>query len=174
MKKYLYLAIVIVSLSFCPFSVVKAASGKIALVDLQKCMRESVEGKRKTEELRKKKDAMQRRHDEKEGELLKLQEEFKKQSMMLSLEARVDKERFFEKKRRKFNFLVSELKEEMKEAETKAIESMIKELGTLVNDIGKKGNYQMILQKTGGVVVYFDEAIDITDQVIKAYDRIKR
>ena len=70
-----------------------ADSYKIAVLDLQKCMNKSNEGKRHFQSLKKKKDALQKTLDDKQKELLNLQKELEKQSLMLSLDARENKQK---------------------------------------------------------------------------------
>lgn len=45
---------------------------------------------------------------------------------------------------------------------------VLQELQKVINDIGKQQNFQVIL--TSANVAYFQNALDITDQVIKKYD----
>ncbi len=174
MRKYGCLFVGIMVLILVPFAAFGGDSVKIAVVDLNRCMKESLEGKRVYRELQKKKDAMQKRLDEKEGELLKLQEELKKQGMMLSLDARADKEKTLERKRREFKYYFEDLRDEMRKVEADLVEGMLQDLGKIVGDMAEKGNYTLVLEKNRGGILFNDLAIDITDDVIKAYDRTKK
>ena len=41
----------------------------------------------------------------------------------------------------------------------------------VVQEVGKSGGYTIILEKTESSIVYADENIDISDEVIKAFDK---
>ena len=72
---------------------------KIGILELQRCINESNEGKRVFESLRKEMEAMQERYNKAQNELNELQQEIEKQSLMLSLDARENKQKEYEKER---------------------------------------------------------------------------
>ncbi len=151
-----------------------ADASKIGVVDLQRCITESIEGKKIYQELKKKKDEMQKKLDVKQEELLKMKEEIEKQSMMLSVDAREDKEKTYERKRREFKYYYDDLSEEMMKAEQEARKNILAELEKVVADIGAKEKYSMIFERRSGGIMYIDKAIDITSDVLKAYDQTKK
>jgi outer membrane protein len=93
---------------------------------------------------------------------------------MLSLDAKEDKKREMEKKKRHYKYIYEEYSQELKAAEEEMRRSVAKEVGKVVEEIGQKDNYIIILERrTLGLIFYKDE-IDITDQVIAAYDRTRQ
>jgi len=146
----------------------------IGVVDLQRCITESAEGKKIYQELKKKKDEMQKKLDVRQEELLKMKEEIEKQSMMLSVDAREDKEKTYERKRREFKYYYDDLSEEMMKAEQEARKGILVELEKVVAEMGEKGKYSMIFERRSGGLMYSDKAIDITDEVLKAFDQPKK
>jgi outer membrane protein len=152
-----------------------AADGpKIGVVDLQRCITESEEGKKIYQELKKKKDEMQKKLDVRQEELLKMKEDIEKQSMMLSVDAREDKEKAYERKRREFKYYYDDLSEEMAKAEQEARKGIIADLEKVVAEIGAKEKFQMIFERRSGGIMYIDKAIDITPSVLKAFDQSKK
>lgn len=174
MKKYLCLLPAIAALYFLPVSAIGADVAKFGVVDLQRCITESKEGIKVFLELRKKKDAMQEKLDHKQNELLGLREELDKQSMMFSIDAKEDKKKDFERMGREFKFLYEDLSEEMRKAETEARAEILNQLEEVVGDIGKRDNYLLIFERRSSGIMFLDNKIDITDEVIKAYDRKKQ
>ncbi len=174
MKKYYTILLLAFILSVFPLTTFGAGPGTFAVVDLQRCLTESKEGKRVFQELKKQKDEMQKKLDEKQDELLKLKEELEKQSMMLSMDAKEDKTKEFERKRREFKYLYEDLSAQMRKAENQEKRRMLKELESVVTDIGQKGKYLFVFERRSSGIMYFDNAIDITDQVIQAYDQTKK
>jgi len=92
---------------------------------------------------------------------------------MLSLDAKEDKQKELTKKKRHYKYLAEEFTREMKEAEIEATNKFGKEIEKVVEKIGKRDAYTLILGKRTMGLVYYDNAIDITDEVIKAYDQKK-
>ncbi|MBW1691512.1 MAG: OmpH family outer membrane protein, partial [Deltaproteobacteria bacterium] len=100
--------------------------------------------------------------------------EFEKQSMMLSMDAQETKRRVVERKARELEYYLQDLNEEMARAQDREKKRIFDELGTVIETIGSEGGYAMILEKRSGGVLYWNKAIDITDQVIEAYDKLKQ
>jgi len=170
-KSFLFSAIIIVILSGCN-TVLAEDFSRVGLIDLQRCLRESKEGQKIIQILKKKKDDLQKRLDIRQGELLELRKELDKQAMMLSMDAQEDKKRIIERKTRELEYLYKDLNEEMARSQGIERERIFKELEKVVKKIGSEGNYVLIMEKRTGGVLYFSNSIDITDQVIKAYDQV--
>ena len=164
MKRNLILLLGIIVFTFFPIVTHGAETGKIAVVDLQECIRKSIEGKKVFEKLKKTKDDMQKKLDKKQDELLKLKEELEKQGMMLSMDAKEDKEKEFERKRREFKYFYDDLNEEMRK-------EVLKDLEQVVMKIGEEGKYLLIFERRSSGLMYFDKPLDITDLVIKEFDK---
>ncbi len=146
---------------------------KIGVVDIQEFQRRSKAFQKIRLKLRKKYEALQAKLDKEKQALLKMEEEFRKQRLMLSLDAQEDKKRQLEKKRRYYKYLYEELTEEMKNAEMEETKRVSKELEKVVDKIAKKEGYTLILEKRTVGLVYYDDSIDITQKVIEAYDKMK-
>jgi len=89
----------------------------------------------------------------------------------LSMDAQEDKQKTIERKTRELKYLYKDLNEEMVRAQEKENKRIFEELGKVIEKIGSEGNYTLIMEKRVGGVLYFSKSIDITDQVIKAYDQ---
>ena len=174
MKKYFCLVFVIVALCFSPDLAQGADSVKIAIVDLQRCITESIEGKKVKDVLQKKKDEMQKKLDERQNKLLELKKELEKQSMMLSLDAKEDKAKEFERQRREFKYLYDDMSEQMRKAETEVRKRILGELESVVVAIGKKGKFNLIFERRTSGIMYLTDTLDITDDVIRAYNQTKQ
>jgi len=144
---------------------------KIGVVDLQRCIQESQEGKKVAQELEAKKAALQKKIDQKQDELTKLKDELEKKGMMLSLDAQEDKRKEFDRKRREFQFLYEDLSEEMRQAEADARRKILSDLEKVVQDLGKKEGVSIIFERRASGIMYIDNALDLTDKAIKAYDQ---
>jgi outer membrane protein len=156
---------------FFPAAPLAAQTVKIGVVDLQKFQKNSKAFQKASLGVKKKFDDMQQKLNEERNTLAKLDEEFKKQSMMLSLDAQEDKKRELEKKQRHFKFMYDDFSQEMKDTEMDAIKKVMKELEKIVEKMGEKEGYTIILEKRTLGLLYFNNAVDLTDRVTEAYDK---
>jgi outer membrane protein len=174
MRKCVFFATTVVLILFIHSAVFGQGFTRIGGIDLQRCFQESKEGKRATELLNRKKAELQRELDKKQQELLELRSEFEKQSMMLSMDAQESKRKAVERKGRELEYYLQDLNEEMARAQEREKKRIFDELGTVIDTIGSEGGYAIILEKRAGGVLYWNKAVDITDQVIKAYNTVKQ
>jgi outer membrane protein len=147
---------------------------KMGVVDLQECLRESKEGQKVVKLLKKKKDALQMQLDERQKELIELRKELEKQAMMLTMDAQEDRRRTIQRKTRELEYLYKDLNEEMIKVQEKEKKRILEELGTILEELGSKENFTLIMEKKAGGVLYCTDSIDITGKVIKAYDQMKQ
>jgi outer membrane protein len=149
-----------------------AQNVKVGVVDLQKFQKNSKAFQKASVGVKKKFDDMQQKLNDERNAVGKLDEELKKQSMMLSLDAQEDKKRELEKKQRQFKFMYDEFSQEMKDTEMEAIKKVMKELEKVVEKIGEKEGYTIILERRTLGLLYFNNTIDLTDRVTDAYDKL--
>lgn len=152
---------------------VAAEKMEVAVVDMSEFQQRSMAFQKIAEELRAKYESLRQKLDKEKEQIVKLEEALRKQSMMLSLDAREDKQKNLEKKKRYFKYLQNEYTQQMKDAETEARRRVTKEVAKLVKGIGEKRGYLMILDKGTVGLIYADESIDITEEVIEVYDRAR-
>lgn len=148
-----------------------AADVKIGVIDFQRVLKESKGGQAAKAEIEKKGKSYENTLKNQGEELEKLKKKLEAEAMVMSKEMREDKERDFRIKVGDFKALQKKYATEFKEYEASVIQRVQKEVFGLVEKIGKKGGYLMILEKSA--VLYYVDAIDITDEMIKQYDATK-
>jgi outer membrane protein len=146
------------------------AQGKIGYIDLQKCLMESINGKKAFQELKAKKAKMQKDLDKRQADLDQMKADLEKQGMMLSPEAKRVKEKDFQRKLRDFKDLYNDFTEEMKIAEEKQKSAIFQDLSKIIEKIGKQQGYALLLEKSTSGILWAPDNADLTDAVIKAYD----
>ncbi|MBW2119101.1 MAG: OmpH family outer membrane protein, partial [Deltaproteobacteria bacterium] len=147
---------------------------KDGIEDLQKSIQESIESKKAKDKLQTKKDDMQKKLDKRQNKLLELKKELEKQSMMLSMDAKEDKAKEFERQRREFKYFYDDISNQMRKAETDVRKVLLGDLEKVVGDIGAKGDFTLIFERRSSGIMYLKNTIDITDEAIKAYDLTKK
>jgi len=150
-----------------------AEAAKVAVVDIQRCMKESNEGKRVSESLKKDIEAMQQRYNKAQKELSDLNKEIEKQSLMLSVDAKESKQNELEKKNRELTYLAQDLEEEQTAVQQSATQKIVKELYAVVESVAKQQAFDLVLEKSSSGIIFTASAIDITDQVLNEYNKVK-
>ncbi len=147
---------------------------KVGVVDIQKFQQKSMSFQKIKEHYIKRLEPKAKDLEREQGELIKIEEELRKQSLMLSLDAKEDKRKELGKRTRRYKYLENEFLQERKEMEVETVRIVGREIQEVVEEIGKRDGYIMILEKRAVGFLYHDEKIDITDDVIKAYDKMKQ
>jgi len=151
-----------------------AQAVKVGYVDVQEFQEKSVAFQKIRDKLKGQFEALQKKLEDEKNALMKLEDDFRKQSMMLSLDAKDDKRNALEKKRRYYKYLYEDLSEQMKDAERDATRRVLQELEGVVRDLAKKEGYTVILERKTPGLIYIDDAVNITDKMIKAYDAMNK
>ena len=172
MKKFFMLTTLLVGImTLLPFAAASAASTKIGLIDTQKIMQESRAAKKARDAFLKDVEAKRAELRAKQEEVLALEEELKKERKKMSPSARKQKGEKLQKEIKELKRLRSDLEEELKKKDVELTQKLLLEIGGIVKEFSKKENYTVILEKKS--VVAADEAIDITDKIIRLYDDLK-
>lgn len=148
-----------------------AQAQKIAFVDLQKALNLSEAGKEAKEKIKTEVQGYDTEVQDKQEELKKMKEDLEKQAMLLSEEARNAKERDYQQKVKEYQRLTKDIQESLQQMDQDFTRKILEDLLKVAQDYGKSQGFIMILEKTESSIVYADESIDITDEVIKAFDK---
>lgn len=168
MKQFIVLLLVVLGLVVTP---VMAQAQKIGYVDLQKALNLSSEGKAAKEKIKTQVQGYDAEVQQRQEELQKLKEELEKQAMLLSEEARNTKEREYQQKVKDYQRFTKDIQETLQQTDADLTRKILEEVLKVVQDVGKAGGYTMVLEKTESSIVYADDAADITDKVIEAFDK---
>lgn len=146
-------------------SVNAADVAKIGVANLQRVLETSNQGKSAEKEIKKQKDQMELELKQKGGEIEELRKQLERESMVMSKEKREEKEREIRIKLNDFKSLQQRYRTQLQALEKKLVNALLKEVSALVEEIGKKEGYLLIINNTG--VLYSPNSINITDQLIK-------
>jgi len=149
------------------------ASGlqRIAFIDVQRVLARSAAGVAAREALERDKAVMQKEMDGKRIELEKLREELEKKGALLTPDARREKQELFERKRRDAARMADDFQKELERKEAQLLQKVLQEVSGIIEKIGKDRGYYLIVEKRGAGVIYASTEADLTDEVIRAYDR---
>jgi outer membrane protein len=149
----------------------QAADVKIGMIDTQKIMREAKAAKKARDVLMKDLEAKRAKYKAEEDEARKLEEELKKGGQSMAPAARQEKADKLEKEIKELGRLKSDLEEDFRKKDAELTRKLLKEIYDIVKEYRKKEKFTVILERR--YVVTADDAIDITDKIIKLYDAVK-
>ena len=172
MKKAMCLLLFI--LLCMPVSLLAVDALKIGCIDFQRVLNESDAGKKAKADLETLVKSKQSTIDEKGKTIEKMKADLEKQASVLSADAKKSKEEELEKMLREYQRLVQDSQTEVKKKELELTDVIIKGMRQIVEKLGEEEGYTLIIEKTGGMVLYSKKDIDLTDVVIKRYNQSKK
>ena len=147
-----------------------SADIKIGSVDMQKAVNECNAGKEAKRVLIKEAEKFQHLMAEMQKEVQEMRESLEKQGLMLTPETRVAREKELQAKVRDFQRWGEDHRNELNQKRIDIERNISIGLIKVAQEIGANAGYTLILQKNENIVLFASKAIDLTDQVIKAYD----
>ena len=169
MKKFV--GLLLVSFIMVIFSGHAQAATKLGYIDMQKALNMSAAGKNAKEKIKEKVQGYDVEVKARQEELKKLKEDLEKQAMLLSEEARNAKERDYQQKVKDYQRFTKDIQETLQQTDADFTRKIVEALVKVIQEVGKRDGYTLILEKTESSIVYADESIDITDEVIKTFDK---
>ncbi len=144
---------------------------KIGVVDFQRIFEVSSAGKSAQAEFKSQGEKMANELKKKDSELEELKKRFEREALVISREMREEKEREFRIKINDFKALEKKYKEKLRALNNRLVNRMKKDLYELIEEIGRKEGYLLIIEKEDAGVVYAPTSIDITDKLIPQYNK---
>ena len=147
------------------------ASLKIGVVSFQKALNQVNEGKTAKAKLETEFKKKQKQLDIEQKKLESMRRELQEQAVVLPPEKLQKKQEVFQAKFLEFRKQAAEFQQEMVRRETELSGKILTRLKTIVEDIGQKEGYTLILEESGDPVLYVSSKDDLTSRVIKAYNK---
>ena len=152
----------------CSFNAFAFKAGKVNLQKILVTVNESKGIKSSLEKAVKKKEGILK----KEGsEIKKLQKSFESSSMVMSDKAKEKKGREIQEKIVKYQQKVQVFQQELQEMEQKAMAPLIKKITSVIGEVSKSKKLDLTYEGKSLGILYVSKEIDITDDVIKAYNK---
>lgn len=146
-----------------------ATTVKIGLIDSQKIMRDSQAAKEAREMILEDLKGKRALFSEKQEKLKKAEEDLKKDAAGLKPESLEQKKEELARDAKALQRLKDDFEEELNKKNVDLTQRILREVFEIVKAFTKDEKYTLILETKS--VVSSDEAIDVTDQIIKLYDK---
>ena len=160
------ITIMAIALSFSAMAEVK-----IGVINIQKVITTIGEGKNVMTTLEKSFKAKQKEIKTEEESIKKLQQDYQKQSSLLSDKAKANKENEIRQKIAKLQQKTMEAQKEIQKQEKQLKQPILEKLKPVIDEVSKSKDLAMTFEVSSSPVVYAQSQVDITEEVIKAYDK---
>lgn len=152
---------------------VHAAEQKIGYVDMQLAIQQTSDGKKAKKNLEGIAKGKEDKLKSLEAELKKKGDEFKKKASIYDEATKRKKQMELQKEFYDLQQLLGQSQAELRQKEEEALKPIVTKIRQQIESIAKKGNYTMVLEKSENLVLFATKDIDLTDQVVKAYEKAK-
>lgn len=160
------LSLMLLTFSFSSFSAVV-----VGLVDIQKIITSIKEGQNVQKNLEKSFNAKKALLKKDEDKIKKAQEDYKKQSVVLAEAARANKEREMQEMMMALQNKTMEYQKEIQKLEQDQKKPILEKLRPIIDEVSKANGVSMTFELSAAPIVYAESKKDLTEDVIKAYDK---
>ena len=153
--------------------VVHAADVKVGIVDVQRAVQSTAAGKKAKEtldsEFKKRKEDL----DKKKADIDKMGQDLEKKRSVLSEEVFNKRQMELQEEMLKFQKTVGENQVEIQKKEKGLVEPILEKMRKVINKVSQEKGMSLVLEKQGQNVLFNLPEIDLTDEVIKTFEKEK-
>ena len=143
----------------------------VGKVDIQRILLSVSEGKKVRNKLKKKFEEKQKVLKKEEKDIRKEQENFEKRKNLLTDKKKAEGGQKIQEKILKLQQKSVKYQKEMQGMENKLKKPILEKLKVVIDQVSKKSNVDITFEVSTAPVVYAKESKDLTNDVIKAYDK---
>lgn len=146
---------------------------KIGVINSQRVLETSTEGKRVIAQLQDKDKKVQDELAKIDEDIRKLESKINTQRLTLSEQSLLDLRSDIDRKRTDRKRRAEDSLRELQDLQLRLFNKVKSELLPIIEELGKEKGFDVIFDLANSGALYFNPAIDITDEVIKKYDASK-
>lgn len=153
--------------------VMAQTSTKIAVINPQKVLQNSIAGKKILKKLQNLQKAKQNKINRMRRELSNLEQKLQTQGFTMSDAARLDLQKKIDSKKATIQQEIKAAQMDIQYQSNKLLGQITKELEPIIKQIRKEKGIAIIFDLTRAGVIDMDKSLDITDLVIQRYNKMK-
>ncbi len=161
----------LLALSLLTLSGQVLAEVKIGFIDMQRAIQETKEGKAAKKQLETEFNKKKAELEKKEGELKKMFEDFEKKALALSNEVKAKRQQEIQVEMQKHQQHVAKSQMDIQKKERDLTQPIIEKMQKIIAQVAQSENFTAILEKSEQLVLFAKKEIDLTDRVIKEYNK---
>ena len=146
-------------------------NSKIGVVDFQQIMQNSKSGQEIQSKIKQKGEALKSELQKKQDEIKEMEEKYKRESIILSNEQKVQKEREIRAELNEYRILQNQNTQEFNKIRAELVNDVQKTVVAFAQKIGKSQGYLLIIEKQSGTVLYAKDSLEITNQFVEEIDK---
>lgn len=143
---------------------------KIAYVDMQRALLEVDDGKAAKATLEKLKGDKQKQLDSEQETLKKAKADFDTQKAMMKDDVRRQREEELTEKLGRLQMIYATLQKELAGKEAGLTKDIFKRMARILEKMGKEQKWTMIFEKTESSVLWAEQSLDLTNELIRRYN----
>jgi outer membrane protein len=147
-----------------------ASAQKIAVVDMQRALTETEDGRKAKDRLKKVFDERQKTLDKQQNDLKALKDSLEKQRDVLSREVLAKKLEEYQKAFAELQTTYMEFQRELAAKEGELTKPILERMQRVMRRIGQAEGYALIIERGEAGVVYVPTSYDLTDLLIQRYN----
>lgn len=147
---------------------------RVAVVDAQRCILETTEGRRAKKDLESTFAKGQARLDRKAKGLEKRFRDLQAKAAMLSNQELARRQEELIRDQNELQQLSMELQEEVMQKEALLTEKIYKKVAAIVDQMALEEKLQVVLVRSEGTVLYANPKLDLTNRVIVRFDKLHK
>ncbi len=146
--------------------------GKVGVINSQRLFNETNAGKRAKDMLAAFSKNRQTLLELEERELRRMEEDFVKQSSVLSPAAKREREELFRRRMQEYQQKAADLNREIQEKQKAVLDGFRDKVELIVEKLAKRLGLHVVVDKSkGGSTIYHEQNLDLSDQAIEDFNR---
>jgi outer membrane protein len=170
MKLSSFLAFALLSSALCTVSHAHAQAAKIAVVDMQRALNETEDGRKAKSSLKKVFEERQKQLDKQQNDLKTMKESLEKQRDVLSRDVLAKKLDEYQKAFAELQTTYMEFQKELGSKEGDLTKDIIERMQRIMRHVGQTEGYALIIERNEAGVIYVPTNYDLTDLLIQRYN----
>ncbi len=150
-----------------------AQQANVAVIDVQRVVTESDRGKEALKQLKQLQDEKIAQGKQLQQKLDALRDQYSKQRFTLSQEKLDALQKQIEDQTIKLKRFQDDAQRDLEEARKKTLDKLEQEIMPIINQVGRERKLSLIFNKYQSGLVYADDAVDITDEIIRRFNTKK-
>jgi outer membrane protein len=143
---------------------------RIAVIDVERLVRDSALGKEAFARLKKINDAKKDDADKLAKELREMEQKLADQGQSLAEDKREALQKQYQERAIAFKRFNDDAKRELDQAQTKELAELEKRVLPIITQVGKERGYQLIFNKFNAGLLFADDTADVTEDVLKRFN----
>jgi outer membrane protein len=170
MKNFSIIIVLCAFLTLLGASHFSYASVKLGVVDMQKAIQATNMGKTAKTNLEKEFNKKKGELEKEEKAILKLKEEFEKQSLVWNDQTRNKKQGELQQRAQAFQEKMANAQMDIQKKEQELTQPIVDKLKQTIEEVAKAKKMTTVLEKSSNVILYWQADDEITDEVIKKFN----